>query len=75
LQGISSRDVDILDLLRNTLTDWAIIIAGMAVLVGILNLVSVQMEKVRTRQKGGMYGALLVFSLVITFGLGLVFGP
>lgn len=65
----------LLDVLRFTLTDWAVIIAGMAVLVGILNLVSVQMEKVRTKQKGGMYGALLVLSLIVTFGLGLVFGP
>lgn len=64
----------VLDVLRLTLTDWAVIIGGMAVLVGILNLVSVQMEKVRTKQKGGMYGALLVFALIITFGLGLVFG-
>lgn len=75
LAGYFLPEIGILDGLRNILTDWAIIIAGMAVLVGILNLVSVQMEKVRTRQKGGMYGALLVFSLVITFGLGLVFGP
>lgn len=75
LAGYFLPDVDVLDLLRNTLTDWAVIIAGMAVLVGILNLVSVQMEKVRARQKGGMYGALLIFSLIITFGLGLVFGP
>jgi hypothetical protein len=65
----------VLDRLQFILTDWAIIIAGMAVLVGILNLVSVHMEKVRKGQKGGLYGALLVFSLVITFGLGLVFGP
>lgn len=75
LAGYFLPGVDILDRLRNTLTDWAIIIAGMAVLVGILNLVSVHMEKVRARQKGGMYGALLVFSLIVTFGLGLVFGP
>lgn len=75
LAGYFLPDIDILDRLRNTLTDWAIIIAGMAVLVGILNLVSVQMEKVRTRQKGGMYGVLLIFSLIVTFGLGLVFGP
>lgn len=65
----------VLDRLQFILADWAIIIAGMAVLVGILNLVSVHMEKVRKGQKGGLYGALLVFSLVITFGLGLVFGP
>lgn len=75
LAGYFLPEFTMLDQLRFILTDWAIIIAGMAVLVGILNLVSVQMEKVRTKQKGGMYGALLVLSLVVTFGLGLVFGP
>ena len=61
--------------LRLLLTDWAIVIAGMAVLVGIFNLVAVQMEKIRTRQKGGVYGALLVLSLISTFGFGLLLGP
>lgn len=64
-----------LDRLRLLLTDWAIIIAGMAVLVGIYNLVAVQMEKVRTRQRGAIYGALMVLALVVTFGFGLVLGP
>lgn len=61
--------------LRILLLDWAVIIAGMAVLVGIYNLAAVQMEKFRARQKGGIYGILLVISLLITFGLGLVLGP
>ncbi len=61
--------------LRIMLTDWAIMIAAMAVLVGIANLVFVQMDRIRTRQKNGIYGALLVFSLIVTFGLGLVLGP
>ena len=61
--------------LRILLLDWAVIIAGMAVLVGIYNLAAVQMEKFRARQKGGAYGILLVLSLLITFGLGLVLGP
>lgn len=68
-------EIGVLARLQFILTDWAIVIAGMAVLVGIVNLISVQMEKVRARQAGGMYGALLVVSLVLTFGLGLVFGP
>jgi hypothetical protein len=38
-------------------------------------LVAVQMEKIRGRQIGGMYGALLVLALIITFGLGLILGP
>lgn len=61
--------------LRLLLTDWSIVIAGMAVLVGIFNLVAVHMEKIRTRQKGSAYGALLVLSLIITFGFGLLLGP
>ena len=64
-----------LESLRLILVDWAIIIAGVAVLVGIFNLAAVQMEKIRTRQKGGTYGALLVLSLIFTFGFGLILGP
>ncbi|HLO32006.1 MAG TPA: hypothetical protein VK249_22845 [Anaerolineales bacterium] len=66
---------DQLESFRLILIDWAIIIAGMAVLIGIYNLVAVQMEKIRTRQKGGIYGVLLVVALIITFGLGLILGP
>lgn len=61
--------------LRLLLLDWAVIIAGMAVLVGIYNLAAVQMEKIRAGQKGGAYGILLVISLLITFGFGLILGP
>lgn len=60
--------------LRGLLVDWAVVIAGMAVLVGIANLVFVQMEKVRARDKNSIYGGVLVISLIFTFGLGLVFG-
>jgi len=62
--------------LRVVLLDWAVIIAGMAVLVGVFNLAAVHMEKFRARQKGGAYGILLVASLLITFfGLGVWLGP
>ena len=60
---------------RLLLVNWAIFIAGMAVLVGIFNLVAVQMEKIRTRQKGGMYGGILIVSLFITFIAGIILGP
>jgi len=65
----------LLDEIRLVLTDWAIVIAGTAILVGILNLVAVQMEKIRTKQKNSVYGFFLVVSLVITFFLGLLVGP
>jgi hypothetical protein len=66
---------DRLESFRIVLLDWAIHLAAMAVLIGIYNLIAVQMEKIRTRQKGGTYGVLLVISLIITFGLGLILGP
>lgn len=62
--------------LRILLLDWAVIIAGAAVLVGVFNLTAVHMEKFRARQKGGAYGILLVISLLVTFfGLGVWLGP
>jgi hypothetical protein len=33
------------------------------------------MEKIRTGQRGSAYGALLVLSLLVTFGFGLLLGP
>jgi hypothetical protein len=61
-----------LESFRLLLVDWAIVIAGMAVLVGIFNLIAVQWEKIRDRQKGGIYGVILVASLLVTFVSGLL---
>jgi hypothetical protein len=67
--------VQLLLQLRVLLTNWAIILAGMAVLIGIYNLVAVHMEKIRAGQKSAAYSGVLVLSLIVTFGVGLVFGP
>lgn len=61
--------------LRLQLTNWAIILAGFAALIGIYNLVVVQMEKIRTRQKGTVYSGVLVISLLLTAFIGLLYGP
>src|ERR1044071_6447863 len=61
-----------LESFRLLLVDWAIVIAAMAVLVGIFNLIAVQWEKIRDRQKGGIYGVILVASLLVTFVSGLL---
>jgi hypothetical protein len=60
--------------IRLILLDWGVLIAAVAVLVGIFNLAAVHLEKFRTRQKGGGYGILLVVSLIVTLGLGLILG-
>jgi hypothetical protein len=58
--------------IRLTLLNWAIILAGVAIFVGIINLGQVHFKKIRTKQKGALYSLLLVISLVATFLFGLV---
>jgi hypothetical protein len=59
---------------RSLLTEWAIVIGGMAVFVGIGNMIFVQLDRIRTKQKGSGYGGLMLLALVITFGLGVISG-
>ncbi len=54
---------------------WAVIVAGMAALVGVFNLISVHADKIRRRERGGPYSALLLICLVATFLFGLVLRP
>lgn len=63
--------LDLLIQLRVMLTDWAVIVAGMAVLVGIANLVFVQMDKIRQGEKNAIYGVVLVGALLVTVAIGL----
>ncbi len=61
--------------LQTILLNWAIILAGVAVLVGTGNLISVHAGKVRRGEKGGIYSALLVVSLLASAALGIVLRP
>jgi len=67
--------LDALIQLRVMLTNWAVIVAAMAVLVGVANLVLVHIDKIRRTEKNSIYGVLLIVSLLFTFGAGLVLGP
>jgi hypothetical protein len=60
---------------QSMLLNWAIILAGVAALVGVFNLISVHGDKIRRREKGSLYSALLLISLVSSFMFGLVLGP
>jgi hypothetical protein len=53
----------------------AITLMGVAALTGIFNLISVHTEKIRQGKKGGVYSALLIISLVLTFFLGIILRP
>lgn len=60
---------------RLLLVQWAIILAGVAVFVGILNLTSVHWEKLRRRQKGSLYSLALLLALWGSLLVGMAFGP
>jgi hypothetical protein len=59
---------------RLLLVEWAIIIAAVAVLVGVFNLLGVHWNKIRTRQKGGAYSILLIVSLFASAVIGIAVG-
>jgi hypothetical protein len=60
---------------RLELVQWAIILAGVAVLVGIGNLFSVHFLKVRHREKGSLYSLVLLVSMLATLLIGVLLGP
>lgn len=60
---------------RELLLDWAMILAAVAVIVGVANLISVHFGRVTGRQKGGGYSALLIVALLGSLALGLALGP
>jgi hypothetical protein len=61
--------------LRLTFLHWAVLLAGAALIVGLVNLVSVHWRKVGLLEEGWIYSAVLILALVITLVLGLFFGP
>ncbi len=57
--------------IRLTLLNWAIILAGFAIFIGIFSLFQVHFKKIQKKQKGSVYSLLLIISLVVTFLFGL----
>ena len=55
---------------RLVLTDWAAILAGLAVLVGILNLLLVHTRRIQAGDRGAIYSLLTILSVLITLGIG-----
>lgn len=64
--------VEFLLQVRLLLVQWAVIMAAVAVLVGVFNLFGVHWHKIRTRQKKSVYSILLIFSMFATAVFGVV---
>lgn len=60
---------------QTLLLGWAMIMVAAAAIVGVLNLVFVHADKIRRREKGNIYSAILIIFLIGTFVLGLIFPP
>ena len=60
--------------LRIVIIQWAVILSGAAIFVGVLNLLTVHIKKILDKAKGSVYSLLLVTSLLITLILGLMLG-
>lgn len=64
-----------LQAVRTEIVHWAVILAAFAILVGILNLLSVHLKKIRGKEKGSIYSLFLITALLLTFVIGLIQGP
>ncbi len=60
--------------LRLMFVDWAVILAAVALLVGVLNLARVHWNRVRASQKGSFHSLVLIVSLLATLVIVIVFG-
>ena len=73
LFGVSSGGaLSFLGQLQLFILNVAVILGGFAVLVGISNLLIVHTGKIRHKQKGAVYSAILIITLLGTFLLGLL---
>ena len=61
--------------IQSTLISWAIILAGIAVLLGIFNLARVHLKKASSKTPGSIYSAVLLLSLILTILLVGISGP
>ncbi len=61
--------------IQTLLLNWAMLMVAAAAIVGVLNLVFVHADKIRRREKGNLFSAILIIFLFGTFLLGLILPP
>jgi hypothetical protein len=61
--------------LRITLLGWGVTLAGIASLIGILNLLSVHLRKLTLPSGRDLYSLFLILAFLVTLGLGLWLTP
>ncbi len=61
--------------LRLLLMRWAVLLAGVALFVGLIHLMAVHWSKVSDQARGWGYSAIFLLAFLATLILGLIFGP
>lgn len=61
--------------IQGLLLGWAVIAAGFAALVGIINLIIVHWRRATTPPNRDLYSVLVIASFLLTFAVGVWFGP
>ncbi len=61
--------------LRTLLLGWAVSLAAIAALVGVVNLLLVHFRRLGAAQNKDYYSLLLIIAFVATLGIGLFLGP
>jgi uncharacterized membrane protein YhaH (DUF805 family) len=64
-----------LEFLSDVLLRWAVILAGFALILGVVNLLSVHARRLRKRKAGSLYSLLVILSFLITLILVAVTTP
>jgi hypothetical protein len=64
-----------LQVMRDTLLHWAVILAGFALFVGVLNLLNVHWTKIKRRDQNAIYSMVVLLSFAITLIVGLISSP
>jgi hypothetical protein len=64
-----------LQAVRGTLLGWAVIVAGVAGLIAIFNLLGVHWRRLNTARNRDFYSLFFLLAFVITFVIGFVLGP
>ena len=65
----------LLAILQKSLLQWFVILAAIALVVGVANLFTVHWVKASSSQKGSFYSILLIIALLITLGVAGYLGP
>jgi hypothetical protein len=61
--------------LRDLFLRWSIIISGVAIVIGVINLMQVHWKKVKIHQSGWLFSVVLLVSLFVTIIVAGFFGP